>query len=416
MAQTQAQVLALQKERYRKAIPIMYDREDALCGLIKARGNLEKAGPRSLRRAIQITPGGQYGTFNPDGGSLGRGSGGVYDVAVVTCLPARIAIEHTKAAEWNTADDDLAIDQAVKRDVANAMDEFKVMEDRNLHTDGTGVQATITVVADPVLTLAAPYRGRRLRIGHKFSIYDATRATKRGEITVASISNSAGTCTISGTMPAGTIATDVILPAGITGATPDWIHGILYQASDSASGTWDGIARTNEYTRASSVTATGDLSLQNLRLAKDKIKMQLGRDVYKTGRWLWYMNQAQRAMYVRLAQQAQIINKSLSKREGVEMMYNEDDVTIDGQEVFESITADNTRVDLLDVKNWGMAMTVKTGMYRIGDQEMFPLYDATDGGVAAAEIFYIFNVKQYFVDNPQRSVYIQSLNVPSGYN
>lgn len=47
------------------------------------RGQVEVVSSRSMRIPIELRPGGNFGHFNPEGGSLGRGSGPVYETLVV---------------------------------------------------------------------------------------------------------------------------------------------------------------------------------------------------------------------------------------------------------------------------------------------------------------------------------------------
>ncbi|MGA8035052.1 MAG: hypothetical protein WA823_03440 [Candidatus Acidiferrales bacterium] len=55
---------------------------------------------RNMRLPLQIRPGGKVGLANMDGGDLRRGSGTKYDVAQVTPVFFRHAVELTKL--WTT--------------------------------------------------------------------------------------------------------------------------------------------------------------------------------------------------------------------------------------------------------------------------------------------------------------------------
>src|SRR6202030_407224 len=90
----------------------------------------------------QIRPGGKAGLANMDGGDLGRGSGTVYDVAQVTPVFFRHAVEITKLVEYASSAPDTAFENAAKREVKDAMVQSGAFLDRVLQTTGNGVLGT----------------------------------------------------------------------------------------------------------------------------------------------------------------------------------------------------------------------------------------------------------------------------------
>jgi hypothetical protein len=102
-AQNNANVVALQLEKVRDKVPLLYERDDILLTMIQQRGDVEKVSSRNMRLPLQILPGGKGGSYNADGGDLGRGSGTQYDVAQVSPIFFRFAIEITKLVEYATA-------------------------------------------------------------------------------------------------------------------------------------------------------------------------------------------------------------------------------------------------------------------------------------------------------------------------
>src|SRR6266852_9817050 len=101
-AQNNAQTIALQLEKVRDKVPLLYERDDVLLTMIQQRGDIEKVSSRNMRLPLQITPGGKAGSYNADGGDLGRGSGTLYDVAPVSPIFFRFAIAITKLVEYAT--------------------------------------------------------------------------------------------------------------------------------------------------------------------------------------------------------------------------------------------------------------------------------------------------------------------------
>ena len=97
MAQMQnTQTIALQLEKVRDKVPLLYERDDGLLSMIQQRGDVEKVSSRNMRIPLQVNPGGKGGSYNADGGDLGRGSGTSYDVAQVSPIFFRFAVEISK--------------------------------------------------------------------------------------------------------------------------------------------------------------------------------------------------------------------------------------------------------------------------------------------------------------------------------
>jgi hypothetical protein len=94
--QQNAQTIALQLEKVRDKVPLLYERDDVLISMIQQRGDIEKVSSRNMRLPLQVNPGGKAGSYNPDGGDLNRGSGTSYDVAQVTPIFFRFGTEITK--------------------------------------------------------------------------------------------------------------------------------------------------------------------------------------------------------------------------------------------------------------------------------------------------------------------------------
>ena len=83
-AQNNAQTIALQLEKVRDKVPLLYERDDVLLSMIQQRGDVEKVSSRNMRLPLQLIPGGKAGSYSADGGDLGLGSGTTYDVAQVS--------------------------------------------------------------------------------------------------------------------------------------------------------------------------------------------------------------------------------------------------------------------------------------------------------------------------------------------
>src|SRR5271168_2178051 len=174
-----AQTVALQLEKVRDKLPLLYERDDILLTMIQQRGDVEKVSSRNMRLPLQLVPGGKAGSYNADGGDLGRGSGTSYDVAQVSPMFFRFAIEITKLVEYATTGRERAIENATKREVANGMKQFRAFLDKLMQTAGNGVLGTISTVAGSTFTMSVPSGAALVYPGQTIQIYDTTLTTNR---------------------------------------------------------------------------------------------------------------------------------------------------------------------------------------------------------------------------------------------
>jgi hypothetical protein len=78
-----ADTVAVQLEKVRATVPIMYERDTDGTFFSKVEKKGDKVSSRNMRIPLQLRPGGRGGLYSPDGGDMGRGSGTKYDVAPV---------------------------------------------------------------------------------------------------------------------------------------------------------------------------------------------------------------------------------------------------------------------------------------------------------------------------------------------
>src|SRR5258706_4735409 len=145
-AQNNAQTIALQLEKVRDKVPLLYERGDVLLSMIQQRGDVEKVSSRNMRLPLQLVPGGKAGSYSADGGDLGRGTGSTYDVAQVSPIFFRFAVEITKLVEYASNAREKAIENAVKREIANGMKQFRAFLDKVIQTLGNGGLGTISAI------------------------------------------------------------------------------------------------------------------------------------------------------------------------------------------------------------------------------------------------------------------------------
>ncbi len=418
MAQMQnTQTIALQLEKVRDKVPLLYERDDVLLSMIQQRGDIEKVSSRNMRVPLQVFPGGKGGSYNADGGDLGRGSGTTYDVAQLSPIFFRFAVEITKLVEYSTNAREKAIENAAKREVMNGMKQFRSFLDKVLQTAGNGVLGTISSVNGNVLTMQVPNGAALVYVGQTIQVYDTTLTTNRGSANVieADPISSAQTITLDA-LPAGTVATDVIVHDGLAGAQPISLFGIKYHQSNATTGQWMNLNRATYPVQLQTPRVNGSSSALvpgYVRLAINKVRKALG--ISQLGKLIAYTSLEQEHAWENLG-----ITISSIIKEGGSSSANDLDLlftgkkTMAGVPIKSSINADQTRIDFLDLSHWGRAVMKDIDYHQVGDQTIFPIYGAS-GGLSAAFIFYFDTGFQVFSDSPRSGAFIDSLARPVGY-
>ena len=422
MALTNTQTVAVQLEYVRPAVPTLFERADTTFSMIERRP-VEMVSTRTARIPLAVSPGGNSGAANLDGGDLGRGSSDEYDFGQLTPIGMKHAVEITKLVEYASNSNEKAVANVTKRAAVNAMKNFRKDVDTWLQTGGNGVMATINSVAggpaNAVYTLAnTPFGARLLRKNLTMSLYNAALTVKRGEVTINAnpVRGLGQTQTVQVDSDPGAVATDVLLPSGLTGASPVWVYGIPYHHSTSTSGTWLNISRSNDFAVANGVSASASFSLPPFRLAINQIIQQLGEEGLSQN-LVWHTHPAALAGYEEYGLSLSRIDRGAGNGDGAKMpagLFDDKNMTIAGYPCKRSIHADPTRFDLLNLQSWGRVEWAPIDYLEIGGNTVFPVYGAS-GGIAAAYLFYFVCGMQFFVDNPKAISSVTSVTLPTGY-
>jgi hypothetical protein len=408
-------VVALELERVLPKIRVLYESDDMFYANIKKQ-DVEKISNRQMRIPLEMAPGGSFQYFNADGGDLGRGNGPVWDKAVVSCVFMSENIEYTKLAEWGTDDSRKAVTQVTRRLVSRAFLELRRQLDAQMQQSGNGVIGEIGSVStsagvDTYTCNTDGFGVRLMRQGQTVQVFDTTLATLRGSgvITSWDVENKKVSVTPA---IAGATGTDKIVTNGISSPTSlPGLYGVPYHDSNASTGTWLGFDRsTTPQVRASRVNGNASaLTLPLPRLAINKIGNRVGLDNnFKPTAW---MHPCQKQAYEEIGQLVSIIQKS-AKSEGLDMYF--DKMQMAGAPVKDHFNWDMERIDFISNDVWGRGEILPLGFYTTDGRKTFEIRGAS-GGVATADIFYLVNGIQTFVNNPAACSYIDNLAVPSGY-
>lgn len=410
-----ADTVALQLEKVRERLPLLYEREGTFYSMLTRRGDVEQVSSRNMRVPLQMKPGGKAGQTSFDGGALGRGSGTRYEVAQLAPLDFKFACELTKRIEYSTNSREKAIANAVTRETANCMAQFRNFLDRYLQTAGDAVLANITVEADPILTLGTPNLANLMYDNQTVQVFNAALTVNRGSLEIQSIDYENAQITIDA-LPAGTIATDLIVVDGVAAPAPVGIFGVPFHQDDSATGTWLNLDRaTFPEIRTPAVDAlTAALTTGVIRLALNKIRKALGGEILMRNRLYACMNVEQEDAYEALAITISEIIKQPSAQQGVDLFFN-GKKTMSGIPIHANVHWNPERIDFIALAHWGRAVSKDIDLYEVGGQTVFPLYNSVDGGLDAAMIFYIVTSFQVWSDSPRVGAFIENLAKPTGY-
>lgn len=429
MAQMQnAQSVALQLEKVRDKLPLLYERDDILLTMIQQRGDVERVSSRNMRLPLQIRPGGKAGLANLDGGDLGRGSGTTYDVAQVTPVFFRHAVEITKLVEYSTNSPEKAIENAAKREVKNAMAQFRSFLDKVMQTNGNGVLGTVSSIVTTGLpsgvaaqiNLSTPPGAALFYYNQTIQFYDSTLTTNR---------NVAGSVTSNvvlvdpfnkfiqlDAIPSGVVAGDAVVHDGLTGAQPVSLFGVPYHQSNATTGTWLNLNRATYPVELATPHVAGNNAAVTpgvVRLAINKVRKALGTN--QVGKLIAYTSLEQENAWEQLGISiSQIIKEGAGGRASDLDLLFTGELTMAGVPIKSSINANQARIDFLDLSHWGRAVMQDIDFYDVGGQTVFPIYGAS-GGLSAAYIFYFVTGFQVWNESPRSGAYIDSLAIPTGY-
>jgi len=378
-ALTSAGTVSVQLEAVSEALPLMVEKEGTLDKMIQDRGRAKRVSTRNYRIPLKTNLPGSVSKINLDQGDFPRGSGTGYDLFQVTPLAFTVPLELTKLVELTGKGQDVATVDVVNDNIADAAAALRRFRDVFLQTAGTGQLATVASTyagggANPITLASTPFGARLLAKDQTVQVFNPTGNVLRGTMRILKIQNTLGstqTITVDA-VPAGTVANDLIMVAGVEQGTPIFINGIPVFHSTSATGTLMGIDRSNVYTQANGVNA-GSVGLVQplLRLAMNQIRQALGDDAL-TGIF-FHTHPSQGQAYEELGFQIQYIPLEGGKADGMDLLFR-GKKEVSGKPWVENIHADQTRIDLMNTKVWGK---VKWGdppfWYELEGQRVFPI-------------------------------------------
>lgn len=404
-----------QSEVVRKKLPQYFGRFNVASNLIK-RGDVERIGERDFRVPFLTQEGGRVGTYNPDGGALGRGTASKGNVLIGTFFSLRLNFELTELAVKATQNSQVAQFNAFKRAMKAALPEFVQYTDKFFHGDGTAVLGTATAQATvggkTVYTMDTVDGVQRLRRGMPVIAYlndlSAWRDSGTSNI-IEQLDYEARKVYLSRTV-ASAGSDDKLVFEGVSGASPAGPKGLYYFNNYSTAGSTLGITRADEL----------ELVTSNVNAA--------GVPTHQKGLQLWHKLLKRRGEIPKgltglcaPEQQANIYDQVMSMAyydlsqgsvkadliPGADMQFK-----FGGVPMRLDIHQQTDRIDYIIPSSWIRARLDDVGFYEVGNQRFFQLY-AADGGPAAGLWFGMVLHEDYVCDNPGQQGVIYGCTQPT---
>ena len=241
-----------QSEVIAKELPDWFGRFDYTRNLIKSKSDLEIIGERDFRVNFMTQEGGRFGTFDPDGGALGRGSAAKGGTMVAAFYPFRLNFELTELAKKATASRKISMTNALKRVLKKAIPEMAQYCDKIFHGSGTAFIGTATAHDDSsgvsVYTMDTSVGVMHMRRGQFVIPYNPAGTSQLDSGTarrIVQIHYDTRTIYLDDVV-AGASATDKFAFEGVSGSTPTSVNGMYVFNSYATSGTTLGVDRAAE--------------------------------------------------------------------------------------------------------------------------------------------------------------------------
>jgi hypothetical protein len=204
----------------------------------------------------------------------------------------RHAVEITKLVEFASNALEKAIENTAKREVKNAMAQFRAFLDKVMQTNGNGVLGAIGSITTTGLPsgvaaqfgMAKPPGAQLFYYNQTVQVYDPTLTTNRGSANVLLVDPFNSLIQVD-SLPTGTSVNDLIVHDGLTGAQPTSLFGILYHQTNATTGTWLNLNRATYPVELATPVVNGNNSAITpgaVRLAINKVRKRLIRVTRET--------------------------------------------------------------------------------------------------------------------------------------
>ncbi len=386
------------------------------------KGEVEKIGERDYRIPFETIPGGDFGTYDPQGGDMGRGSMPQGNVMIQNYFPFRLNYELDSLSVQATTN--TGIKNPFTLCTSRGYQEFMYYRDKANHGDGTATLGIATAHSASsgvsVYTLTnATFAAQLLRRGQPVTVYNTGSTTLlTAALRITGLNSVTPSITLNGIVPSAA-ATDVICFSGVSGASPTGPRGLAYWISSATSGTTASINRANESQIISkSINASSTpYAAEHVQGLHDQI-LNDRADVAKE--LMALCAPAQRANVYNNLMAIQNIRLESTKAEAVDRLpalKDSDAFMWGGVPHYVDIHHDKGKVNFIVPSKWGMARLKDADYFETegksgADARFIQIYGGSGGPAASTWFGFVCSENPYTVDPGCQGV-IYGLSLPT---
>lgn len=409
-----ADAVALQLEKVRDKLELLYQTDDTLWKLIEDKTDTLDVSGRSTRIPMEILAGGKFIQGNPGGGDTGLGSGIQNAVGVLT--PVYFYQSHvlTQESMVTTDSGEKAIESYFKQNMTRSMQQFFANMESLLNTDGSGTLDTVVSTAT-----------NKIVVNNANQFYDnqdiivvagpSIGGSVRGTVTILSVAANENALYLTGAVPGGTTAGDLLLVNGSANAAASSLLGIEYFDVASTTGNVLGLNRSDFPGKLSTPHVDGGgsaLTILKARRMLNAIRTALGVNMADSQKVVFHMNLDQETAWENLGViVTQNIYQQIKGDESEDMLKKSPPKSFAGRPLIASIHAKPGRIDGLALANWGKVQSLKPSLYNVGGQNLFTLYGAS-GSVATALTWVVNAGVNVYCANVRANTFCDNLTLP----
>ena len=421
MAQgTVAQTFALQKEKVRPTLSLLYQLDDTLWSEIESRGDVEVVSSRPTRVPLELLAGGTFTTNSPDGGDLALGSAPITDFMTLVPVYFFQCSQWTKQAEISTNSNEKAIEDYYKLVMKRAMKNFRTYMEA-VFTQGDGSNTLDTVTSAGANSIVVK-NANQFQDQQPIDVWSALSGTFRGTAVIQSVDAANKTLWLTGAPPAGTTGGDLLLVKGSAGVANSGLFGLFQYAFNANTGTVAGLSRASYPGKLIMPYVNGNnqpLTQSTARKLTAQAQIALGASAAFELEMQFNMGPDQMAAWENVGTVvSQVIQNQLTGDSSQDMLKKHTPKTFMGYPIVNkglgNIHAKQGRIDGVCTKCYFRVENQPIDFLEYGGQTLFPQYGAS-GGLATSSFFYLWTGTNVGMENPRAGCYSDNLSVPAGY-
>lgn len=440
-ALNEAAVEAVELETVREEVPDLMLTEDTFFSRLKKAGRVlpmststggsagssfDSTGRPSLRIPMRIKAGSAHLQFNADGGDMGRGTGSAYAAQFLLPVSFSEACEITAQAQWSTDSGKKSRVNVKATEFTHTLEQFKSNLDADMQGDGSGTLDTVVTPSSGTGAVGPSFSNIIVNNANQFfdnqvvQVFPAVGGASRGSFQISFVDGVTNTIFTADALPAiggATVANDILVINGATGAAGTSIMGIRAYQVNGNGGTLNGLSRASFPGRLSTpLVNLGNAFITEAtgRFVTSKISLALGTESPALADLIWYMNVDQAAAVENLAVQVAITNQQEIKgNSSQDMLKKNTPSTFVGYDIVRSVHALPGRIDALCLKYWGLGELKASDLYDVNGQTVFPTIGPS-GGINASTIFYFVWSGNVFNSNVRTGAVISNAAIATG--